>query len=531
MRKITIIIALLCSISAFSTRYLVQKNGTSLWNGSATGTIVTLGAAQTLNAWYSATDASLNSGDEIWLATGVYVTDGTITLKNGVSLYGGFAGTEATVGARSKGSNAWSFTNTTTIDGNNASRQGIITLNTNTVTSYIDGITITKYNVTKAAGNLTGIGASVMANWIMQNCIVTANTFTNSTDKQCRGAGVYVKGGQLLNSYIYNNSATKGTGSGSTYGGGVAFSSNATPATVVKGCTISNNTSTVVGGGIAILDGVGGTLEDCIIQFNTNTAGQGGGLGVSSATGTGNSAFSIKNCQFIENTSLQDGAGAILNLATSQTTSIEGCSFIGNIATAPANGGGGLYVSGGLYSPIKNCIFRNNKIASTNGGTGKGGSAFYIGVAATVQNCIIANNTTVANTDGTTPTHTMTFLNVGSKLLNSTIVNNQTTGSGAALSLDGKVSTLTNCVFWGNTTNFYGHTNSTLTYNATDGIVITGTGNINTLTSPSTNNNTFVNPTTYIGVPSTSDGDVQKAASASADWSLKSGCLAINTGT
>ncbi|MFZ4726640.1 MAG: hypothetical protein ACOYMD_14495, partial [Paludibacter sp.] len=139
MKKITLFVALLCSISAFSTRYLVQKNATSLWNGSATGTIVTLGVGQTLNSWYSATNASLNSGDEIWLATGVYATDGTITLKNGVSLYGGFAGTEALVADRAKGANAWTFTNTTTIDGNNASRQGIITLNTNTVTSYIDG--------------------------------------------------------------------------------------------------------------------------------------------------------------------------------------------------------------------------------------------------------------------------------------------------------------------------------------------------------------------------------------------------------
>ncbi|MFZ4725850.1 MAG: hypothetical protein ACOYMD_10430, partial [Paludibacter sp.] len=132
------------------------------------GTIVTLGAAQTLNAWYSANSATLVAGtDEIWLATGVYITDGTITLKNGVNLYGGFAGSEATAADRSKGANAWNFKNSTTIDGNLGNRQGIIT-GVGTTATIIDGITVTKYAITGAAANVTGVGAVVNSNWTMQ---------------------------------------------------------------------------------------------------------------------------------------------------------------------------------------------------------------------------------------------------------------------------------------------------------------------------------------------------------------------------
>ncbi|MEI6753732.1 MAG: YDG domain-containing protein, partial [Paludibacter sp.] len=545
MKKLTILIALLCSISAFSTRYLVQKNGTNLWNGNATGTIVTLGASQTLSAWFSANYSTFVAGsDEIWLATGTYVTDGTITVKNGVNLYGGFAGTESAVSARSKGSsgNAWEFTNTTTIDGNNASRQGIIT-GPGTITSYIDGITLTKYNITGAAANVTGVGVQLNAYWTMQNCIVTANTFTNSGTSQCRGGGVYIKGGQLLNSNINNNSATKGTtGSGSTYGGGVAFSYNASPVTTVKGCTIENNTSTVTGGGMAILDGTGGTIEDCIFKLNNSAAGSGGGIGASNAAAA-NGTLSIKNCQFIENTAATGNGGAMnLDLSTTSpaSTTIDGCLFSGNSALTQ---GGAVSANAGIFAGIKNCIFRDNKVTATSGNNAT--SAFYYGAAAanytTVSNCIFANNSTATNT--TNGNNTIKFYNAGNNLYNCTIVNNSNPGvytnstatGGNALNFNGATGAITNCIFWGNSGGagtFVGiSTGVVTTTNATDNVDISGktnSNNIKTLTSPYTNNNTFTSPTQFAGV---STDVTTKSAVANADWTLKSGCPAIDAGT
>ncbi|MEI6753248.1 MAG: choice-of-anchor Q domain-containing protein [Paludibacter sp.] len=528
MKKITFIVALLCSISAFSTRYLVQNNGTTLWNGNATGTIVTLGSGQTLNTWYSANSATFVAGtDEIWLATGTYVTDGTLTLKNGVNLYGGFAGTEATAADRAKGTNVWSFTYPTTIDGNNANRKGIVT-GTGTTTTYIDGITVTKFNITGAAANVTGVGVQINANWIMQNCIVTANTFTNSGAIQCRGAGVYVKGGQLLNSNIINNSATKGTGTGSTYGGGVAFSYNASPVTTVKGCTLESNTSTVTGGGMAILDGTGGTIEDCIFKFNNSAAGSGGGIGTSSAA-SANGTLSIKNCQFIENTAATGNGGGVsldLSITSPASTTFDGCLFSGNTALTQ---GGGLNANTGIYAAIKNCIFRDNKNTTTANGS-NATSALYYGAATgtTVSNCVFVNNSTTTNTSGN---NTIKFYNDNNNLYNCTIANNANPG-GYALAFNGKIGNMTNCLFWGNTGAGLLQgiaTNVATTYNATDNFDIFGktySNNIKTLTvSP---NNTFTNPTGFAGV---STDATTKSAVAAADWSLKLGCPAINAGT
>lgn len=529
MKKITLLIALLCSISAFSTRYLVQNNGANLWNGTATGTIVTLGATETLNAWYSANSATLVAGtDEIWLATGVYVTDGTITLKNGVSLYGGFAGTEALLADRAKGANVWNFTNSTTIDGNLGNRQGIIT-GVGTTATVIDGITVTKYAITGAAANVTGVGAVVNSNWTMQNCIVTANTFNNSTN-QCRGAGVYVKGGQLLNSYIYSNSAIRMTGGGTTYGGGVAFSYNASPVTTVKGCTIESNTSTVVGGGLAILDGTGGTIEDCIFKFNINVAGSGGAIGTSSTTGA-HGTLSIKNCQFIENTAATGNGGAMtLDLSTTApaSTTIEGCLFSGNTALTQ---GGAVSANTGIYAAIKNCIFRDNKITNTTN-TINATSALYYGAAAangtTVSNCVFVNNSTTTNTSGN---NTIKFFNAGNNLYNCTIANNANPG-GYALAYNGRAGNMTNCVFWGNTGagSFQGIATALVTtYNATDNIDIYGftySNNIKTLTTIP--NNTFTNPTGFAGV---STDATTKSQVAAADWSMLIGSPAVDAGT
>lgn len=52
------------------------------------------------------------SGDQVWVAAGRYVEN--ITLKNGVALYGGFAGTETELGQRN-----W-VVNETILDGNQA---------------------------------------------------------------------------------------------------------------------------------------------------------------------------------------------------------------------------------------------------------------------------------------------------------------------------------------------------------------------------------------------------------------------------
>lgn len=531
MKKITLLAVLLCSISAFSaTRYLVETSGSRTWRSSGTNEVnVTVSS---FDYWYTSSISNFVAGDQIWIAGGTYVTAATITLKAGVSIYGGFAGTETAITQRSKvsGGKPWEFTYPTIIDGNNESSQGFITFALTTPT-YIDGIKITKHSVIDATADVTGVGITLNANWVMQNCIVSNNSFTNSADKVCRGAGVYVKGGQLLDSYIHTNSATIGTGTGSTYGGGVAVSYSETPVSTVKGCTIENNVTSVIGGGIALLDGTGGIIEDCIIKQNSSATLSGGGIGTSNMSAA-NGTLSIKNCQFIENTAATDGGA--MNLALSPTppaiTAIEGCSFIGNTALTM---GGAINFFSGIYSNIKSCYFRDNKITNALNVV-NATSAIFSGIEfITIQNSVFANNSSVANTS---KNFTIKFTKPNCGLLNCTFVNNSNPGAaGYAVSFDGKAGLITNCLFWGNVGagTFQGISTAVIaTNNATDNIDIFGinqlevTNNIKTLTTSP--NNCFVNPTTFAGAPTDA---TTKAASAAANWELLGTSPAVNAGT
>lgn len=534
MKKITLIIALLCSISAFSTRYLLQAYGTfatSTWTRAAgSGEVIeTLLSTNSLSQWYSGKTATLVAGDEIWFAAGTYNNGGFITLKSDVSMYGGFAGTETSTSQRSKvsGGKAWEFTNLTIMDGGSADKNCFVTTASVNPT-YIDGFKITKYYRT-SAGTM-GVGAKLMDNWIMQNCIVTDNKYTGSTTGSCVGVGVNITGsGQLLNSWIYNNANNKGTSSASANGGGVTMSGKS--GALIKGCTIENNTATTTAGGIyciyatsgSTVNGGGGNIEDCIIRNNTALTGNGGGI--RAYTDQMISPLTIKNCQITDNISTAGSGGGLYldfaNATTPQNISIEGCTITGNIAST---GGAGLYINNGVYTAIKNCFFEDNKLTADNDG-----AALYANKAVTVQNCIIANNSVL--TGSTSTKNIVRLLIAGSNVYNSTFANNYS-GTGSALNLTNLASTVTNCVFWGNipsATPINGSTLSTLTYNGTDGTVITGaTVSNNIVTLNSATNNTFVSPTAFVGA---STDATTKAQIATANWRLMDGCPAIDAGT
>ncbi len=531
MKKITLLIAFLCSLSAFSTRYLVQgTTGTNIWRTAGAGEVnVTTSDFRT---WYYATFSGgyiYNAADEIWLAGGTYTLSYSFGTRK-VSVYGGFAGTETTIADRSKvsGGKAWEFSTPTILDGKLASPQGFSSQGiATTPNTYIDGVTITKCQITNVTASVYGVGAYISQGCVMQNCIVSNNTYnntaaTNSFD--CSGGGIYLAGGQVLSSYILGNQLIKGNGR-NTYGGGIAFAYVSEIAlNTVSGCRIESNTCTQFGGGMEVIIGNGGTIENCIFK-NNSTAGLGGGLGATNTNGT--STLSIKSCQFIENSSSAGGGGADLNLiaTTPGTTTIEGCSFIGNTGYNV----GGLSCMAGRYL-IKSSDFRNNKNTDAANGAFDA-SALYSNVAnTTVQNCVFANNSSVTNTN---KNHTVKLVQ-GGNFYNCTVANNYDPGSSAyTFTFNASVGTIKNCVFWGNTNtlNFSGVGNNGISnYNATTSDKNTNgsagggsTGNIATLTA----SNTFVSPTTFTGV---STDAATKAAVAAADWSLKSGCPSINTG-
>ena len=522
MKKITFIIAFLCSLAAFSaTHYLVQPEGVTSWRAAKAGEIVvTLATGQTLNQWYST--MVFQAGDQIWLLGGTYVVTNGLALKADLSLYGSFVGTETTIAQRAKvsGGKPWEFVNQSIIDGNNLNSKGLTTTASASPT-YIDGVKVTKFAVNAFSGN--GIGANLVTNWIMRNCIVSENSFTNTGATVCKGAGVCIIGAaQLIDSYIFHNSNIKGTGNANASCSGVNIFGN--DLSLVKGCTIENNIATNSAGGIFFGDGgagfnAGGTVEDCIIKGNVASLGAGGGIG--SYSTVANAPIIIKNCQVIDNTSATIGGGMYLALTGTDIT-IEGCSFIGNSCSAPTsttNGGGAIYIQDGVFTnPIDRCIFRDNKL--TNDAEG---GAIYSGKPVTLQNCLIVNNSVAATN---TNKNIVKFTADGCKVLNSTIANNFTSGEGRAISFSATATTseLTNCLFYGNLAESVSGT-AIRTYNAYDHPLTTPeTGSISSLTS----SNTFFAPTSFKGAPT---NDSQKAESAAAMWRLQAGSPAIDAGT
>lgn len=538
MKKITLFIALMCSVSTFSTRYLVEGiTGTNSWRIAGPGEVnVTTGDFKN---WYYATFSGVytyDASDEIWLAGGTYIMSGAFGARK-VSVYGGFAGTETSINERGKvsGGKPWEFITPTIFDGNQTASQGFNTSGiATTPNTYIDGVTITRYQVTNVTGSVYGVGACITKGCVMRNCIVSDNMYNNTAPANSfdgNGGGIYLTGGQVFDSYISGNKVIKGNGR-NTFGGGIAFAYTSEDAlNTVSGCTIENNICTANCGGICIMNGTGGVIENCIIKGNSCSE-RGAGLGYVNIITPGTSSLSIRNCQFIENVSATYGGGVALNFgAGSETTAsiiFEGNSIIGNTGL----NAGGMYIGGGSkYSPIKDCIFRDNTCTDTSNGANSAGALYCNSPNITLQNCIFANNSTFANTNTNS---TVKLLNLSNKMYNCTFVNNLDPGTaGYTVNFGGQSQIVTNNVFWGNDAiaNFYSASSVISTYNATSSDKNTtgsgdNIGNITTLTiSP---NNTFESPTLFIGAPTNS---IDKAASAVADWRMKDTSPAVDAGT
>ena len=150
MKKVTLLIVMICSLSVYSRsamNYLIQQGGGngSTWTKTlgANDSIVDLTIAnKDFTGWLTSRTSWL-AGDQVWVAAGTYNIASVWTIPSIVvgSVYGGFAGTENSVGERSKGVNAWIYLNETVINGS-ASTAGILNAGGDR-TMVIDGLTFT----------------------------------------------------------------------------------------------------------------------------------------------------------------------------------------------------------------------------------------------------------------------------------------------------------------------------------------------------------------------------------------------------
>ncbi|TLV02872.1 choice-of-anchor Q domain-containing protein [Dyadobacter luticola] len=191
---------------------------------------------------------SASRGEQVWVTGGTYSpgTGPRYSMKEGVKIYGGFAGNETSLTQRDLSITA----NKSILDANNGPSVLINSL-TLTNAAVLDGFTITGVNNGPAIQNTTG----------------SSPKYVNLT----------IRDNQYTGMYIYNSSP------------------------VLVNCTFSGNTSGSVGGGILVSD-ASPTLINCLISGNM-TSGNGGGVFLS------NSVTSMINCTIVDNEASGLGGG------------------------------------------------------------------------------------------------------------------------------------------------------------------------------------------------------------------------------
>lgn len=207
------------------------------------------------------------TGDGVFVKKGTYLE--SITMRSGVYLFGGFAGTESVPDQRDISSND------TVIDASNA-QISIAVRMIQLLSTRLDGFVLR--------------GARTSA--------VSARNLDGSTS--------------IANCRFERN--------GSGNGGAISVYDSAIS---IDNCSFIQNRSSVYGGAVYILDSFGTSLNGCL--FDGNEADLGGAIGVLGSTAT------LSGCNFISNSANYGGAVNILE--TPSVVEFEGCSFFNNAAS------------------------------------------------------------------------------------------------------------------------------------------------------------------------------------------------------
>jgi predicted outer membrane repeat protein len=264
--------------------YFVMPTGSDASAGTSWAT-----AFQTLRH----ADSVAVSGDVIWVAAGTYtpaVSDpsASFTLKSGVAIYGGFAGTETALNQRD-----WQ-TNVTTLSGGGTSHTVVYALFAD-ATAVLDGFVI-------SGGSSTSDGAGInllLSNPRLTNLTITGNHTSANGGGLCNNTG----NPTITNCSFIGNTANDGGGV-YNYSGGVP---------VISDCIFRSNTATSFGGGFYNTDN---TIAPHDILFDSNHATLGGGALFETASSTSTTSMFI-NLTLYGNTSKYGGAIFVSGLTSS----------------------------------------------------------------------------------------------------------------------------------------------------------------------------------------------------------------------
>jgi len=330
----------------------------------------------------------------------VIADDGLCSLREAITA----ANTDTASGASGGECVAGSGADTITFDGSVFSTAQIITL-----TSALPTVTGTLVINGPGEALLTVDGANsyrVFYNGSGADLTLSDMTIANGSASGDKGAGIYVNASTLTASNV----------------------------------TLSGNTSSAYGGAIYVSNSSTVTLTDCTLTGNSIADGatsQGGAIYVSS----GVNSVDLTRCTLTNNTARFGGA-----ISTSGTLTINDSTLSGNTTTS--NGGGAIYVQGGVTKTIT----LNNTTVSGNTASFGGGIMLVGG------NLIVGHSTFSGNSATTTSGGGAIFAqgaNSALTIFNSTFSGNSVTptGTGGGLNIASTVSsiTITNSTIAGNT--------------------------------------------------------------------------------
>jgi len=289
--------------------------------------------------------AAAASGDEIWVAAGTYkpaTTDRTFSfaLKNGVGVYGGFAGTETMRSQRNP------TTNVTILSGD-IGTVGVATDNsyhvvssdsTVTATGILDGFTVTSGQA-DGASDPTDRGGGAYINLgspSFVGVIFSGNSAGN------RGGGVRVAAGSpsFTNCTFQGNSASAA---------GAGLSAASVGSMQVRGCVFRGNVvgNTTGGGGIEATDNT--TVVNSVIAQNSPNGANflGGGNTFVNTTVANNDSYGIAlfaNPNTIVNSILYSNPNGAIFLGISGIATVSYSDVEGGVAGTGNTGGNPLFV-------------------------------------------------------------------------------------------------------------------------------------------------------------------------------------------
>ncbi|WP_342329917.1 putative Ig domain-containing protein [Pedobacter sp. FW305-3-2-15-E-R2A2] len=317
------------------------------------------------------------AGNEIWVARGNYspgaLAASTFTLKGGVKIYGGFAGTETAITQRIADVNDLFTVNESILDGryvNNHVLSNAAALNNQTV---LDGFTITGGRTPNANSNAaTHRGAGI---YNTAGSPVFQNLWIKDNISSGYGGGIYNNGTASFKNLIVENNGFYPGLTSYTQGAGMYNSA----AVVFDRILFNNNTGANSGGGL--YNTATTTLSDATFKNHSVTI-NGGGI-------FNNGDMTLDRAAFLQNTAVQRGGG----IYSSAAISLRNSALSRNAVTGTAAGyyGGGMYVAGGLTN-ILNCTFSNNTIAYPNATTAYFGGGLHAATTLSAYNSIFWGN-------------------------------------------------------------------------------------------------------------------------------------------